>query len=166
MSKTWNVTVNGTEHRLELDDKCKVSINGATPVLVTKFKKKSHILETEYNIPLGNQTAVLHLPSGKGKEPVLTINNRDCITGAEYEVEKAPAWGWAFAVLYVINFLFIMGGALGGGVGVGFTLVSLNIAANKKKSIPARVMTGIGVYVAVTVVSLIINLGIAAMLGY
>lgn len=154
MKKTWHVTVDGSDYHLTLEKE--LSINDGEFVALSKFKKKMHLMESEYFIPLGNRIAVLHISNKKGKEPILTIDNRDCVTGAVYEVEKIPAWAWVFAALYIFNFIVIMGGAVGGAIAGGFGYLSLFIASNKEKSIVFRVLICVVMYVVVTILSIII----------
>lgn len=36
------------------------------------------------------------------------------------DVKNMPKWGFIFIVLYVVNFAFLMGGAIGGALNAGF----------------------------------------------
>ena len=152
MNQTWDVTINGITYHLVLirGKKPAISINGEAPILLSKLKKKTHVSEVEYYIALGAQTVVLHMIGGNNAQAVLTMNNRDCVTGAEYEVSKAAPWAWAFVALYILNFFFIVGGAIAGGCG----FLSMAISADKNKSTLAKVMTCLIVYVIVTVISI------------
>lgn len=150
MEKVWHITLNGLEYHLTLNKS--LSINGETFAL-SNFKKKMHLKEYEYFIPLGNVTAVLHIFSKKGKEPILTIDNRDCMTGAVYEVEKIPAWAWIFAVLHILNMFFIMGGAIGGALAGVFLVISLSVAVNKRISILVKLLGCIGIYIVATILT-------------
>lgn len=163
MKKTWNITVDSSDYQLVLEDK-NLSINGGEFVPLTKFKKKTHLLEREYFIPLGNETVVLHISSKQEVEPVLTIHDKDCVSGEMHEVEKIPVWAWFVVALYIFNFLFIMGGALGGAVTGGCGYLSLFIAADRKKSIVSRVLTCVIIYVVVTIFSIIVASAVRAML--
>lgn len=160
MNKTWNVAASGSYYNLAYDGD--LSINGGEVLPLKKFKKKTHVLETEYLIPLGNETAALHISKRKGSEPVLTLGGADCVTGQTYQVEKAPLWAWLFVVLYIINFAFVMGGAIGGAVSSGFSYFSLFTAADKRKNIGLRVLICAATYIAVTVVSLVVMFLLAA----
>lgn len=156
MNQTWDVTINGITYHLVLirDKKPAISINQEAPILLSKLKKKTHVSEVEYFITLGAQTVVLHMIGGKNTQAVLTMNNRDCVTGAEYEVAKASPWAWAFVALYILNFFFIVGGAIGGAIAGGCGFLSMAISADKNKSTLAKVMTCLIVYVIVTVISI------------
>lgn len=155
MRGEWNVTVeDGSGYHLLLE-KNKLTINNEEPVKLTKFKSKMSMVVTSYEIPLGSQTAILHIYNSR---PTLTLNGVDCETGQPYEPPKMPAWGWVFVVLYAVNFFVVIGGAIGGAINAGFAMISAYIAANTKLSTLARVFICVAIYVAVTVVSLIIAL--------
>lgn len=159
----WNVNVGeGSGYHVILE-KNKLTINDDEPVKLTSFKSKSSMLGVSYEVPLGSQTAILYLYNGK---PTLTLNGRDCKTGEPYEPAKMPVWGWVFVVLYVVNFFLIIGGAIGGAISAGFAAISAGISANTKLSTVARVLICVGIYIAVTVVSLIIAVTAAGGFNY
>ena len=160
MNKTWNVTANDSYYKVSYDGK-KLSINGGDLLPLRKFKKKAHALETEYFIPVGNETAVLHISNRKKVEPVLTLGGIDCMTGQSYQMEKAPGWVWGFVVLYVINFIFILGGAVGGALSSACSLFSILIASDRKKNIVLRVLLCVAIYIVVTAVSVNMMLSLA-----
>lgn len=154
MEKTWNITIDGSQYHLTLNKE--LTINGQFFAL-SDFKKKTHLREYEYFIPLGSKTAVLHLLNNKTMEPVLTIDGQDCITGEVYEVEKVPLWAWFFVIPYIFNILYIMGGAIGGALSGAFACISLTIAADRKKSTVSKVLICIAIYAAVTVLCYLIG---------
>lgn len=163
VSEEWNVNVGeGDSYRVILE-KSKLTINNDEPVKLTKFKSKSSMLGVSYEVPLGLQTAILYLYNGKA---TLTLNGVDCKTGQPYEPAKMPVWGWVFVVLYVVNFFLIIGGAIGGAVSAGFAAISAGISANTKLPVVARVLICVGIYVAVTIVSLIIAVTAAGGFNY
>lgn len=149
----WNVNVGeGTGYRVLLE-KNMLTINDEEPVKLTKLKSKSGMLGVAYEVPLGLQTATLYMYNGKA---TLAFNGVDCKTGQPYEPAKMPIWGWVFVVLYAANFFLIIGGAIGGAISAGFAVISASIAANTKMSTVVRVLICAGIYIAVTVVSLIL----------
>lgn len=154
MKKTWNLTIDGSDYNLTFEKG--LSINNGEFVALSKFKKKAHMSECEYFIPLGNQTTVLHIFNSKAKEPILTINNRDCVTGEVHEIARTPAWAWVFMALYIFNFIFIIGGAIGGAICGGLGYLSLAIASDKEKSVVSRVLICIAMYAVTTVLSIFI----------
>lgn len=94
--KSWSVTTDEGTFSVDLKGN-KVSINGCAPERLTRFAKKTHFVDTEYTIPLGNRTATLFIQSMSA--PVLAYNGRDCATGQPWEYQKIPAWGIVFLVL-------------------------------------------------------------------
>ena len=70
---------------------------GGAPQKLTRFAKKTHFVDTEYTIPLGNRAATLFMQSMS--TPVLAYNGRNCATGEPWEYQKIPAWGIVFLVL-------------------------------------------------------------------
>lgn len=97
--KTWSVTTDEGTFSVDLKGN-KLSINGGAPQRLTSFAKKTHFVDTEYTIPLGNRTATLFIQSMAA--PVLAYNGYDCATGQPWEYQKIPAWGWVFIVLDII----------------------------------------------------------------
>lgn len=163
VSEEWNVNVGEGQGYHVILEKSKLTINDDEPVKLTKFKSKSGMLGVSYEVPLGLQTAILYLYNGKA---TLTLNGVDCKTGQPYEPAKMPAWGWVFVVLYVVNFFLIIGGAIGGAISAGFAAISATVSANTKLSTVARVLICVGIYIAVTVVSLIIAVTAAGGFNY
>lgn len=101
--KTWTVTTDEGTFSVNLNGS-KVSINGAPPQKLTRFTKKSHFVDTEYIIPLGNRAATLLIQSMAA--PVLAYNGYDCATGQPWAYQKIPGWGIAFLVLDLVSIPF------------------------------------------------------------
>ncbi len=104
--KTWTVTTDEGTYTVDLKGS-KLSINGAAPVKLTKFAKKTHFVDSEYTIPLGNRMATLFMQSLSS--PILAYNGVDCATGKPWEYQKIPGWTWVFIVLDIIAGVFIAG---------------------------------------------------------
>lgn len=102
-NKSWSVTTDEGTFSVDLRGG-KVSINGGAPEKLTRFAKKTHFVDTEYTIPLGNRTATLFIQSMSS--PILAYNGRDCATGEPWEYQKIPAWGWIFLVLDIVSILW------------------------------------------------------------
>ena len=100
--KSWSVTTDEGTYSVDLKGS-KVSINGNVQKL-NQFAKKTHFVDTEYTIPLGNRTATLVIQSMAA--PVLSYNGYDCATGQPWEYQKIPAWGWVFLILDIVSVLF------------------------------------------------------------
>lgn len=94
--KSWSVTTDEGTFSVDLNGS-KVSINGGAPQKLTRFAKKTHFVDTEYTIPLGNRAATLFMQSMSA--PILAYNGRNCATGEPWEYQKIPAWGIVFLVL-------------------------------------------------------------------
>lgn len=97
--KSWSVMTDEGTFSVDLNGS-KVSINGAPPQKLNKFAKKTHFMDTEYTIPLGNRNATLFIQSMTS--PVLAYNGTDCATGQPWTYQKIPAWGWVFLVIDII----------------------------------------------------------------
>ena len=96
--KSWSVTTDEGTYSVDLKGS-KVSINGNVQKL-NQFAKKTHFVDTEYTIPLGNRTATLVIQSMAA--PVLSYNGYDCATGQPWEYQKIPVWGWIFLIIDII----------------------------------------------------------------
>ena len=163
MKYEWDVLADGTQHHVALEEGwLSVDENAAVPL--RQYKRKEHLKEREFLIPIGNQTAALHILKQKNSDPVLSFQGRNCATGEVYEVQKVPGWGWIFIVLYAINYYAVLGGALGGLVSGGCIAATLGIAAKKEMSTAQKVLLSVGLYIAATVVSVIVAIKIATML--
>lgn len=98
--KSWSVKTDEGTFSVDLNGS-KLSINGGAPQKLNRFAKKTHFVDTEYTIPLGNRTATLFVQSLSA--PVLAYNGTDCATGQPYEYQKIPAWGIVFLVLDILT---------------------------------------------------------------
>ncbi len=105
--KTWNVTTDEGTFTVDLKGS-KISINGGAPTPLRKFAKKTHFVDTEYTIPIGNRSAILFIQSFTS--PVLSYNGTNCATGQPWAYQKIPVWAWIIIVLELVA-LFILGGS-------------------------------------------------------
>lgn len=159
--KVWNFQVQGIPYRIELK-KNQVSVNGAEPVKLNKLTRKSNLIETNYSIMIEGKEAVLHIRQFGA--PVLSYDGRDCATGEEYIPVKMPGWTWVFIVLHVIDFFFLIGGAIGGVVQMLIIAAMASVASDTKMSTGVRVLACLGIWLVSTVVQFILAFGIALLL--
>lgn len=101
--KSWSVTTDEGTFSVELKGN-KISINGGAPERLTKLARKTHFVDVEYTVPLGNRSATLFMQSMM--QPVLSYNGYDCATGQPWQYEKIPAWGIAFFVLDLLTIIW------------------------------------------------------------
>ena len=154
MKKEWNVEASGQLFNVVLE-KNKIWINNKTLIKLNQLKRSGSMVEYAYELPLGNQSAILYMPGGKA--PALSMNGMDVDTGKPHIMRVLPAWAWIFTALYVINFLLIMNDVIGGAI-AGACLVASNIiAADKKMTTGLKVMICVLMYLAVTVAMLFVS---------
>lgn len=67
-----------------------------------------------------------------------------------------PVWVYIFFVLYLGNFLFIIGGAIGGALNALFAHRSGSIASNYEKKTIVRVLSCLGLWVASVIIEIIL----------
>lgn len=144
--KTWSVTTDEGTFSVDLKGS-KLSINGAPPERLNRFAKKTHFIDTEYTIPLGNRTATLFVQSLTA--PVLSYNGVNCATGEPWQYQKIPVWGWIFIILDLVS-IFMGAGVLWPFLAIivtGITIRSnLNIALKVIISaVLALIMVALGV---------------------
>ncbi len=157
----WNFEVQGIPYRVELK-KNAISVNGAEPVKLNKLAKKSSLTETHYSMMIEGKEAVLHVRQFGAV--VLSYDGRDCATGEEYIPAKMPGWAWVFIVLHVIDFFFLVGGAIGGILQVFIVTAIAAVASNRKKSTGVRVLVCIGIWLLSTIAQFILAVGIASLM--
>ncbi len=102
--RTWNVTTDEGTFNVDLAGS-KLTVNGET-VKLNKLAKKTHFVDTEYTVPLGNRSATLVMQSMAA--PILAYNGTNCATGEPWQYQGIPAWGWVFFVLDIIA-IFVSG---------------------------------------------------------
>lgn len=157
----WNFEVQGIPYRVELK-KNAISVNGAEPVKLNKLARKSSLTETHYSMMIEGKEAVLHVRQFGAV--VLSYDGRDCATGEEYIPAKMPGWAWVFIVLHVIDFFFLVGGAVGGILQVFIVTAIAAVASNRKKSTGVRVLVCIGIWLLSTIAQFILAVGIASLM--
>lgn len=155
MIKTWNVVIEDTGYKVELKNNKIALINGREYRL-KDYKKKTGLLHTEFELPLGTKPASLIVRSMSA--PQLVIDDRDCETGEEYVPLTLPVWAYVFVVLHCANFL---NGALGAALAVIGIMLTMNISCNKKINVAARVLLNVlviaGIYFAVLGVAFLLS---------
>ncbi len=140
--KSWSVTTDEGTFSVDLNGS-KLSINGAPPQRLTKFAKKTHFVDTEYTIPLGNRTATLFIQSLAS--PVLAYNGTNCATGQPWEYQKIPAWGWIFIVLDIIAVI-----TLGGSVWLTLLAIIVTVVTIRSKlNVAVKVILALVITLAV-----------------
>ncbi|MBR6149397.1 MAG: hypothetical protein IKQ44_13725 [Lachnospiraceae bacterium] len=155
-TKEWNFSTDAENSFKVVFEKNKlVSVNGGEAVKIAKLKSKdSNMLEAVYDVDLGNgQIAKLCV---RKNVPTLVYDGKNVENGQKYEVTQIPKWAYVFVALYVVNFFFIIGGALGGAINMASAVISTTIASNTKKNAAIRVISCIVIYVVVTAVSLVV----------
>ncbi len=158
--KEWNFSTDGENNfNVVFVDNKYVSVNGGEEIKIQKIKaKESNMLEAVFDVDLGNgQIAKLCCLK---KDVTLVYDGKNVETGAYYEITRIPKWAYVFVSLYVVNFFFILGGAMGICVGFICSMISSSIASNENKSMVARVISCIVLYVIVTLISylLVVNI--------
>lgn len=79
------------------------------------------------------------------------------------DVKNMPKWGFIFIVLYVVNFAFLMGGAIGGALNAGFAYRSAQIAANYEKSTGRRVFACVGLWILSVILEIFLVIIISSL---
>ena len=156
----WNFEIQNVPYKIELK-KNKVSINNAEPVKLTKFSRKSNLLETNYSIMIEGKEAVLHIRQFGA--PILSYEGRDCATGEEYVPTKVPVWGWIFVVLHALDFIFLITGWLGGIIQVLVISAIATVASNTKKPVGMRIAVCAGIWLLSTAVQFVLAFWILSL---
>lgn len=135
------------------------SLDNGDAIKLNKIKQQSKYPNMEYYIPVGDREVVLNLI--QGKQPILTMDGRDCVTGEPFELTKMPKWTWVFIVLHILNFFILIGGAIGGACAGGLSAWTATIASDNKMSTGKRV----GICVAIWLVASVLEFILAVVLG-
>ena len=154
--KTWSFqTADGTPVQVTLRKNRWISVNGDAEMNIKTLKDSvdSNIFENAFNIPLPNgETAKFF--AGMGQKVV--YQGKDVETGLDYEAASIPKWTYVFFVLFVVNWFFIMGGALGALASLFGAYGVYYVAARTDKGTGVKVGLSALVYVGVTILSLVI----------
>lgn len=145
--KSWSVVTDEGTFSVDLSGS-KVSISGGAPQKLTSFAKKTHFMDTEYTIPLGNRSATLFIQSMAS--PVLAYNGVDCATGQPWEYQKIPAWGWVFLILDLVALLV-----------AGWLIVLLALIVTMV-IIRSKLNTGIKIVLCILVTGALVGIGLMA----
>ena len=161
--REWNFTEGENTYNVVFEKNKLISVNGSEPVKISKLKsKESNILEAVYDVDLGDgKVAKLCM---RKKEFTLVYDGKNVENGQPYEITNVPKWAFVFEVLYIVNFFLIMGGALGVCVSLIGAMVSATIASNKKMNGAIKILSCIGLYVVLTVISYFVASSLAASL--
>lgn len=152
MAKELHFVVNGLEHTLRL--------KGSSAVLDGKvFKFKNLQKENEaglirYTLPVDSDKVYIYNRLYVGASAV--YNGVDIATGKEYVAAPTPKWVIVFVVLYVIDFILLLGGAIGGIVNAVGVAVSAKIALNQEKTTAKRVLLCALIWVGFTVLEFVL----------
>lgn len=157
----WNFEVQGMPYKVELK-KNKVSINNAEPVKLTTLARKSSFWETHYSIMIEGKEAVIHIK--QFASPVLSYDGKDCATGEEYVPTKVPAWAWIFIVLHAVDWIFLIGGALGGVIQALIIAAIASVSSNTKKSTGTRVLVCLVIWLLSTAVQFVLASWLSSIL--
>lgn len=71
-------------------------------------------------------------------------------------LKKMPMWVYIFFVLYLGNFLFLIGGGIGGALNALFAHRSMVIASNYEKKTIIRVLSCLGLWVGSVIIEIIL----------
>ena len=157
----WNFEIQNIPYKIELK-KNKLSINNAEPVKLNKFSRKSNLMETNYSILIEGKEAVLHIRQFGA--PILSYEGRDCATGEEYIPAKVPVWGWIFVVLHVLDWFFLIGGAIGAVIQVLVIAAIATVASNTKKSTGMRIAVCAGIWLLSSAVQFVLAMWLVNVL--
>ena len=106
--------------------------------------------------------AVLHIRQFGA--PILSYEGRDCATGEEYIPAKVPVWGWIFVVLHVLDWFFLIGGAIGAVIQVLVIAAIATVASNTKKSTGMRIAVCAGIWLLSSAVQFVLAYWLASVL--
>lgn len=140
MSKKWNVKIDEQNYNVELKSN-RLVVNGEN-LKLRKYKKKTGLIHTEYEVPVGPKTALLVIRNLSA--PQLVIDNKDCATGEEYVPKVLPKWSYIFAGLHFVN---VINGALGVLMAIIGIALTTSISCNKKMNIALRVILDLAVLI-------------------
>ena len=67
-----------------------------------------------------------------------------------------PVWAYIFFILYLGNFLFIIGGGIGGALNALFAHRTASIASNYEKKTVVRVLSCLGLWIGSVIIEVIL----------
>lgn len=152
MAKNLRFFVNGLEHTIRLK-----SFSAVLDGEVIKYKnlqKEKDAGLTRYTLPVDGDNVYIYNRAYVGSSAV--YNGIDLATGKEYITAPTPKWMIIFAILYLIDFIVLLGGAIGGLVNALGIAASVKIALNQNKSTGKRVLLCVLMFVGITVAEFII----------
>lgn len=157
---SWNINLDGNYYKVNLE-KNKLSINDGEAIKLSKLPKKSVFPHMKYFLKLGNREAVLNVQQGGAA--VITIDGIDYLTGKPYSLTPMPGWAWIFIVLHILNFILVIGGAIGGACLGGMSIITMSIAAGNEESTGKKVMWCTIIWLVSTVIEFILAMLFAFM---
>lgn len=150
---SWNVESQGITHQIKFS-KNQIYIDAMEGMKLKEFQSKKINGHTEYAIPVNGDTFYFYV--NPYTAPVLTHDGVDCKTNEPFVPTKLPKWIWVFWILYIIDFMLLCGGALGGAMNAGGACLSAAIASDKKKSTAAKVFICLGMWLVFTIIEFIV----------
>ena len=158
----WDVQVGGNVHHVEFK-RNKISIDGAEPQKLKTFQITKVTGFRQVSIPV--DTDVLTLYISTFGDYALVQNGIDLATGQPYDAAPLPKWVWVFWILFIVDFVAIMGGALGGCVNMLGAAAVTKIIANHKDSVGKRVTLSILVWLLLSIVEFLAAFAISGALN-
>ncbi|MBR4357190.1 MAG: hypothetical protein IKQ00_04625 [Butyrivibrio sp.] len=133
-----------------------VSVNNGPQIKLKDIKAvESNFAERVFDVPLGNgEIAKLCIMN----KQILTYNGRNVETGQKYSPLELPDWVFIFVALYVLNFIFILQGALGGAFAALGAVITSKFAGDKYKSTGKKVILSVLLLLGISSVSLVLKL--------
>lgn len=154
MSLKWNVVIDEQPYNIEGNGR-KLTINGEKIALKT-LEKKTHFMDTEYQLPIGSKMAMLVVRSFGNAQ--LVIDGKDCATGEDYVPQVLPKWAYVFMVLHLVNFI---NGAIGVCLAIIGCMLTSAVSCNPKFNTVVKILLDL----AILVVMVILTFGLAIMVA-
>ena len=149
-------TSTGMPVRVTLNKNKLVSVNGSPETKVMALKSpESNFAERVFDIPLGNGEIAKLCVRNK---QVLVYNGRNVETGQKYSPLELPDWVYIFVALYVLNFIFILQGILGGAFAALGAVITSKFAGDNYKSTGKKVILSVLLLLGISSVSLVLKL--------
>jgi len=152
MSKELKFIADGSEHTLQLRSSC-VILDGEKILLKSLSVKKDGGLVT-YTLPVGKDSIQICNRRFVGVSAVQ--NGIDLATGKEYSSVPTPKWIYAFVVLYFLDFIFVLGGALGVLFNLGGIALTAKLSLSQNKRTLTKVLLSILLWIVFTILEILI----------
>lgn len=159
---TWDVMVGENVHHVEFK-KNKITIDGGVPQKIKEFPITRETGFQKVNIQLDNEEVYLYISTFG--QFALVQNGINLATGEAYDATPLPKWIWAFWALFIVDFVVVCGGAIGGALNfLGAGLVT-KIVSKNEDSVGKRAALAALTWLGFTVVEIIIALFFAGLLA-